>query len=166
MTRIIPTTLIAVAVAAVVSAQSYPPAQSDTKRGDKKMSSSKTVALTGCLREGDQLNTFVLADVDASALGMHERGTTPAAPGTTGTAGTAAKTTVRLIGGGSVNLKDHVGHKVEITGMLVPQGRRSGRTTGTTGDTTSRTPGATPTDTDHPRLNVRSLKHIAGTCTP
>jgi hypothetical protein len=159
--------LVAVAFATGLSAQTpYP--QTEKPQPEKKATDTragKSLTITGCLREGDEPNTFILANVDASALPRPS--TTPSEPA--GTAG-ATTTTVRLIGSGDVNLKAHVGHKIEVTGMLVPQGQAAAkRPTGTAGtptettDTTARERGSDKSK-EH-KLNVRSIKHVSETCT-
>lgn len=175
MTRSFTATFMAVAFAAGLSAQTpYP--QTEKQQPDKKATdtrTSKTVTISGCLREGDEPNTYVLTNVDASAL-PPQRGTTPSETAGTAGAAPAATTTVRLIGSSDINLKPHVGHKVEVTGMLVPQGEGAAkRPTGTAGstptettsDTTARERGKDKGAAGELRLNVRSLKHVSETCT-
>ncbi|HXH06109.1 MAG TPA: hypothetical protein VNI83_05905 [Vicinamibacterales bacterium] len=156
MTRIVPATALAVAFTAVVGAQTPDPQKS---KAQPSTAAEKTVTISGCLREGDQPGTFILANADLSALRTEPSTGTPA--GTTGS--TSATGTVRLIGTGGVNMKEHVGHRVEITGTLAPASER-GQARGTTG-----TPSATETAKEkekekEPRVNVRSLKHLSETC--
>jgi hypothetical protein len=102
-------------------------AQAQSSSDQKDM--SKSMKITGCLREAAGASgEFELTNVDKS--------------------GTSEKSDTYKLVAGSVNLKDHVGHKVEITG---------------TPDT-----GAgekAPTSTAGPeKIKVTALKHISPTC--
>jgi hypothetical protein len=78
--------------------------------------------------------------------------TAPAArpTGTTGPATVGQR--VQLIGSARNNISTHVGHKVEVTGTMVPQGAAQGRTTGQ--------PAA------EMRLNVTNVRMISAMCDP
>ncbi|HWP99757.1 MAG TPA: hypothetical protein VNK92_04745 [Vicinamibacterales bacterium] len=152
MTRIVPVTALALAFAVGLGAQSSDP-QKQKQKAKPSTAAEKTVTISGCLREGDQPGTYVLANADLSALRTEPATGTPA--GTTGTAATTG--TVRLIGTGGVNLKEHVGHRVEITGTVAPAGEQARGTTGT--------PSAAEAGKEkEPRVNVKSLKHVSNTC--
>ena len=175
MTRILPAVCFACAAAVAVSAQSPSPTpQQPTERPqDQPRTSSadrgKSVTLTGCVRQGDEANMFVLANVDASELkratGQMGTQTGTSAGSTTGTAtgstpgstpGTATGTTgagrmgagddantVQLVDSGNANLSKHVGHQVRITGTLAKPGMDSDRSrpeAGTAGTGASSTP--------------------------
>ena len=199
MKRILPAVGIALAFAVVATAQTQYPTDQTAK--PKSSMGSKTVTLAGCVREGDTPNTFVLANVDLSKMtDMSTRGretnpptaqtdptatpppTTPPTQtqthpptSSTGTSGMASDSaaTVALVGG--AELKQHVGHQVEVTGVMVPQGKdKKNKTTGTTGSAT----GETTTDTtsrpgEHGMgkgknvhtLNVQTVKMVSATCT-
>lgn len=106
--------------------------------------------VSGSARVGD-------TQVGVSGQGQVNRG--GQATGTTGGTATGTATTgttasvgqrVQLIGSGRTNLSQHVGHKVEVTGTMVPQGAAQGRTTGQ--------PAA------EMRLNVDNVRMISATC--
>lgn len=116
--------------------------------------------LTGCLRAGDTEGTYMLTNVEGLGGRMGGGAAGAGAATTTGGAGTttagAAATTGsgqgRAMAGGimlnadsSVDLKAHVGHKIEVTGTFAGGGRRGGAATGATGATT--TGGGTTTGT-------------------
>ena len=107
-------------------------------------------------------------------------GTTPATPGSTPTtpgtmqpapgamdhaSGAAQSRYILRAEGSSVNLSQHVNHKVEITGRMASMDSSRG-TTGTTGATgtgsASRPAGAM--DANPPTLTVTALKMVAATC--
>lgn len=178
MTRCFTACLIALSLAAGVSAQ-YP----EQKPADKQMPSKSppTVTIAGCVREGDTPHSFFLANVDSTALAaQHVPGATgtsgmpPAPAGSTATAPNT--TTVLLISTADIDLSKHVGHKVEVTGMVAPTkgepakpGTGAAGTAGTPGTpTTDTTARAAEKDTDKRahahKLTVRSVKHISETC--
>jgi hypothetical protein len=165
MTRCIPACVVAFALAAVGVSAQYP----EQKPADKQapMKSAQSVTITGCVREGDSANAFVLANVDPSALAaVHGSGTT----GTAGTppAGSSATATVALISTADIDLKKHVGHKVEVSGTIAPAkaepGTGAAGTAGTPSDTTAREAGKDKGMAHAPKLNVRSVKHVAESC--
>ncbi len=121
----------------------------------------KSAVVRGCLRAGDQTGTYVLSNATATS------------------GGTLKNATVQLVGSPSgMNLKEHVGHTVEATGMLTPGATKSG--TGTTGaEPTKPGAGAEPTKpgagagTGKPgaastaataKLSVKSVKHVKEGC--
>jgi hypothetical protein len=201
MKRILPAVCIAFAAAVAVNAQSTSPTtQQPTDRSqDHSKMSKQTVTLSGCVRQGDDANTFVLADVDANELNRATAGQPGSQTGTT--AGTTTGTTgspdrmdrgdeaksVQLVGSANVNLRQHVGHQVSVTGTMVPPGmdrdrpRTESREPGTaatgtagtppTSDTTARTGeyGKKKADKDKSKkakhkVNVQSVQMIAETC--
>jgi hypothetical protein len=114
-----------------------------------------TSMFIGCVEKGSTPNAFVLSVVEvpktATAAGPAPAGSGQAnaqATGTTGTVMVGHK--VDLVGG--TNIASHLGHKVEISGMLVPQGSPAGRA--------GQTPAA------NSRVNVTNVRMIDATCTP
>jgi hypothetical protein len=113
------------------------------------------VTLTGCLAAGDQPNTFRLTSIRTADKAA------PKAGEMVGTTGLMTGESVDLIGTDAAKLKDHVGHTIAVTGMLVP--RKEGY-------------GATPAKPETPpakmkagmtmNLNVKSFKHVDATCQP
>jgi hypothetical protein len=172
MTRCIPACVVAFALAAVGVSAQYPEKKPADPQAAAK--SAQSVTITGCVREGDSANMFFLANVDAAALTAHH------APGATGTAGTPpapagssatapGTTTVALISTGDIDLKKHVGHKVEVSGTIVPTkaepGTGAAGTAGTpSSDTTAREAGKDKGMGHAHKLNVRSVKHVSETC--
>jgi hypothetical protein len=94
---------------------------------------SKSMTLTGCLREATgTTGEFELTNVSEKS-----------ATGEKSTAGT-----FRLVPGASVSLKDHVGHKVEITGMKEAVTEKAPTTAAPAQD----------------KIKVSALKHVSATC--
>jgi hypothetical protein len=197
MKRIIPSVCLAFACAVTLGAQSTGTGQSTDPYGSQKSSSDKSdksVSLTGCLQEGDTPGTFVLANVDASSLSdmgrehgsmtqrpsdpsrpsdPTERPSDPASPPATGTSGAGASASsgmkVELTGGASANLKQHVGHQVEVTGTMAGGAKDSSSATGTSGstgstDTTAATREGSMGDKNVHKLTVKSVKMISSNC--
>jgi hypothetical protein len=145
---------LAVAVgSASLMAQDTPKPQTTTK---------DTISVSGCLQAGTTPDTFMLSNVTQTATASTATGTagsaTASASATTGAKSTDTK--YELVASGTVNLKPHVGHKVEITGT--PSDAKG--TTGTTGSTpstaTSSATGAAPAK----KITVTAVKHVAASC--
>jgi hypothetical protein len=95
----------------------------------------KEVSLTGCLHAGTEPNTFILKNI-----GMQSAAGTEAKPAELARADTEYKLTAE----GNVKLKEHVGHKVEVTGKIMQE-----QTGG---------PGATS------QFKVKSIKEVSASC--
>jgi hypothetical protein len=134
----------------LVSVAAQPPTGQPPQAKD---AGDRTLTLTGCLAAGDQPDAFKLTHIRAAEK-------TGAKPGEmVGTTGLKTGDAVQLIGTDAAKLKDHVGHTVSVTGMLVPRKEGYGA------------PGAKPDtraakEETEMRLNVKSFKHVDATCTP
>ena len=162
MKRILIGTCTALACAVSLAAQTpaTSPPQDPPKAGAPSAAAEKTITLKGCLRAGDQPDSYVLANASSSA--METAGTT----GTTAGAPAMKNRTVRLIGApAGFNLKEHVGHTVEVSGMIAPPSASpSAGATPPAG--APPTPGAAATtgSSTEPRLNVKLVKHVDAKC--
>ena len=121
--------------------------------------SPQTVSYTGCVQTGTETKSFILSHV----VPMSRSTTTT---GTTGTT-TTTTTTYALIPDQKVELETHVGHKVEVTGMLIPAGD-SKVTTTTKVDRDnapdSKTKETVKSDNAFPQFRVLSVKNLAESC--
>jgi hypothetical protein len=156
MKRVFTGTCLAAFCAAALSAQA-PASQAPSSQAQDSM---KTVTATGCLRAGETPNSFVLSDVKWAG-----KAGTPTATGTAGTAGSAAAaTTLHLVGApAGVQLTEHIGHTIEVSGNLNDKEKSAAgaAASGTGGDQTSRAkPDAKPEQT----LNVRTVKMVSSSC--
>lgn len=141
------------------STSAQQPAQPSAAKDDK------SIVLQGCLRAGEQAGTFVLQNASATS------------------GGTLKNATVELSGTpAGANLKDHVGHTVEVTGALAPESSRaSGASTTGAGTSASATAGGTEAGTTgsgasagtagtagarggKAKLTVKTLKHVKESC--
>jgi hypothetical protein len=101
----------------------------------------KKMTLTGCLETGSTPNTYVLNHVTVSHEGTAGMGKQPSEM-------PKAETSYTLTAASSVNLKDHVGHKVEVAGKTEKGKAQRGSTTEST----------------EASFKVDSLKHVSATC--
>ena len=96
--------------------------------------------VTGCLRAGDTAGTYMLTDIQmarptdttgstaGSTAGAAATGSTAVGTGTTGEGQRPGQmpTSIMLSPGADVDLKAHVGHKIEVTGTMAGGGRPGG----------------------------------------
>lgn len=188
MKHLIATTAAASVLAFAVSAGAQTPATTDqqqtttqsstqtqTQTQTKMQAEGSSTTLTGCLQTapGDA-STYVLNILPAEGAAASA---STATAGTTGT--TSSSTTMkmdaakhyRVTAPAEINLKPHVGHKVEIVGSVAAT---SGSTGSATASTTQSTQAGTETKTQSstasmdlkaaPQLTVKSIKHVAASC--
>jgi len=105
-------TMLILAVGCASTLQVATRAQTSETKTKVKAENGKTVTYTGCVQTGTETRTYVLQNVVPV-----ER------TETTGTAGTMTTTTYALIPERTVELQQQVGHKVEVTGVLIPAGK-------------------------------------------
>jgi hypothetical protein len=124
-----------------------PVAQIQTQTPPRQV--NQPVTVTGCLRAGDASDTFVLTASET------KDGTTPA--------------TYQLVSNSGVNLRDNVGNRVEVSGVLTsqqqvttvtPQEPARNKPTGTSGAPTVQT----QTQLEMRRLEVNSLNRVTERC--
>jgi hypothetical protein len=140
----------------------------------------KKVTVTGCLQDGSATpgatsaaGSFVLANAmmggSMTSAGSTAGATATPPPatsttGTTGTTGTTAESarsashTSYALDGSDSDLKKHVGHKIEVTGTIVPPSAASSSATSTTA-AASASSSMTPE-----RLKVSSVRMISADC--
>jgi hypothetical protein len=109
---------------------------------------NQPATVSGCLRAGEASDTFVLM--------------------ATRTQDREEPATYELVGSGGVNLRDHVGKRVEASGVISSQQQATGRALDTTADRakgTSGTPSvSTRTEVDVKRLEVQSIRPLGESC--
>ena len=159
MKRVITSLTVALTFACAIAIQ----AQDTTIKSETKVKAddTKTVKYTGCLATGTETQTYMLNNV------MPVSQTSRTVTGTSGPV-TTTTTTYALIPGEKVEFTKMVGHKVEVTGVLMSGDIKT--ETKTTierddmKDTTVRE--KTKVDDAMPQLRVTAVKHLADTCTP
>jgi hypothetical protein len=154
--RLIGATTLALACAFGLAAQ----AQEATTRTETKVKADdpKTVTFSGCVKPGTEAKAFILE----KAMPIRRTTTTEEATGTSGVV-TTTSTTYALVPGESVELTGDVGHKVEVTGVMVGGETKETKTTresasGTRTEETVKQQGALP------QFRVISVKHLPETC--
>ncbi len=119
---------------------------------------ARMMTYTGCVQTGTQARTYVLNQ--AVAVGQ----TTTVSPGG-GSATTV--TTYALVPAETVTVQEHVGHKVQVTGMMIQTG--DSKTTTTTkvdrdNAPDSKTKETTKTEGGLKEFRVTSIKDLAASC--
>jgi len=127
-----------------------------TTRTEVKGNEAKTVTYSGCMQTGTEPRSFILAKV------------VPVGKTTeVGTSGTTTSTTYMLVPAEKVELQQHVNHKVEVTGLMIPAGdsktetktkvEREGAPDTTTKETVK-------SENAMPQFRVISIKSVAENC--
>ena len=162
-TKILTTTLAAIACAAVVSAQAPPPVQPPAppsappaaqRPPDTRAASADNLTVTGCVERSASASIAPGAAANPAAPGGSESSrfvlTKVMKPtGTAGSSSAAAAPASYQLDADDSKLTAHVGQKVEIKGMLAERSSSASK-----GGSSS----------DAPRLKVDSVKMIAATC--
>ncbi len=169
------------------------PLQTDQQSTSSSASDmGKTVTITGCLRSGTSPNSYVLNNVMSSDMSRqsYQRGKdqsenqthgeygdqgwnrstdTPdlqhsAQSGSTPSEMARAETSYTLIPGKQVDLKSHIGQKVEVTGMMAEAS--SQMSPNRTPSTTERSSANHDTHwmSGQPHFKVSSIRQLSGSC--
>lgn len=149
---------VALACASVIAVNAQDTKVKSETKVDRKV---QTVTYTGCLGSGTETRTYILDKAVPVSRTTESRPT-----GTGGTVNTTT-TTYILVPGERVELQTHVGHKVEVTGMLIPAGETKVKTKTKIDredakDTTIRE--KTKIDADQPHFRVISVKQLPEPC--
>ena len=159
-TRLIVAAIMTGSVA--VAAAQDPPSRPDQKAGQPQ---GRTVTVTGCLQSattgGEAAQAQQAYGKSAQYILAQAKVTSdPGAP--TGTSGTTGSLTsadkFRLIADKQAEMKEHLNHRVEITGTLQPRSERGAKGEGTSQKTSA--------EADMPTLRVTGFKHLEATCGP
>jgi hypothetical protein len=120
----------------------------------------ETITYTGCMQTGTETRSVILAKVQPVSR------TTETAVGTSGVT-TTTTTSYALVPGEKIEFQTHLGHKVEVTGMMIPAGE-SKTTTETkveredAPDTKSKE--SVKTNNPLPQFRVTSIKDLSESC--
>ena len=122
-------------------------AQSQTTESKTKVKTedAKTMTFSGCVQTGTEARTYILQHVVPVST------TTEAI----GTGGTLTTTSYALVPE-KVELQEQVGHKVEVTGVVIPAGKGDSKIETKTKTEVERGP--------MPQLRVISVKTLADRC--
>ena len=131
--------------------------QDVTTKTKIKGDDAQTVTYTGCVAAGPQTRTYVLNKV--MPVGQTTETTTDAS----GISSSTTTTTYALVPSDTVQITEYVGHKVQVTGMMVPKGEMRSRTETKVGDETVKKE-ETKTESDLPQFHVISIRNLGETC--
>ena len=156
MRRFITSFAFALACAGLVAQAQETKTRTETKSSGGQ---PQVVTYTGCVQTGTQAKTFVLDKV----VPVTKTTTTETPTSST----TTTSTSYVLVPGETVQVQEHVGHKVEVTGMLIPGGDTKTETTTRTDredakDTKTRE--RVETKNAMPEFRVTSIKTIGQSC--
>jgi len=150
-----------IALTAAVACATAAQAQQQETRTKTEVKGAQMVSYTGCVQGGSEERTFILDKVAPIT-----RTTTTEEVGTSGTV-TRTETRYMLVPDQTVQLVEHVGHKVEVTGILTPAGSKETKTKteierehGKDTKITEKTKG----DHDLPQFRVVSVKPLGESC--
>jgi len=121
---------------------------------------AKTVTFNGCVQSGAETRTYLLEKVVPVS-----RTTTTETRGTSGTVTTS--TTYALVPDEKIELQSHVGHRVEVTGVVIPAGDSKTETRTKIereGAPDTKIKEKTKSDNDRPQLRVVSVKELQEPC--
>jgi hypothetical protein len=158
--------------ATAISAMAQTPTTT-TATGSTTDDKGDKITLSGCLQGGSQSSTTAASTSTASSgIGSFVLMTSPqpsstTTAGTTGTTGsdsTARAESPYVLEGHDSELRNHVGHRIEVTGTVentaAPAPAPNPTSTTTSGSASDRMSTATPT------LKVSSIRMIAADCAP
>jgi len=150
MRRLVTTFVVVFGCMSMLQAQS----QTTESKSKIKTDDAKTMTFTGCVQTGTETRSYILQNV------VPIRTTTEAV----GTGGTVTTTSYALVPE-KVELQEHVGHKVEVTGVIIPAGK--GESKVETRTKTGGTEEKTKAEIDRgpvPQLKVISVKTLSDRC--
>ena len=155
MSRLIGTAVMAVALAVAAHAQ-----DSTVKTETKTSGGGQMVTYTGCVQGSPQTRSFTLDHV----VPLGQTTTTEHSGGVESTT-----TTLRyaLVPGPTVEFQEFVGHKVEVTGILIPAGDSKTKTTTKTereDGPDTKTTETVKREGGMSQFRVISIKHLADSC--
>lgn len=136
----------ALIAAACASEPEVPPAESQTA---VTRDVERPTTVSGCLKAGEAANTYVLT--------------------TSRTVDGTAPATYQLTGANDLNLQQHVGSRIEATGVVESQSEIASRTTAQPPENPRATSGTTPsvqtgTELSIRRMDVTSVRALEGEC--
>ena len=144
---------MALGIAIAAHAQETTTRTTTKTEGDK----SQTVTYTGCVQTGTETKSYILDKVVPV-----DRTTTVGPTGTT-----YSTTTYALVPGERVEFQQFVGHKVEVTGVMIPAGESKTETRTKIereGAPDTNIKEKTKSDRAMPQFQVTSIKHLADSC--
>jgi len=156
MTRSIAALAVALGCSCVISVN----AQETTTTTKTEGSKVTTITYSGCMQNGTEAKSLILAKVQPVSR------TTETAIGTSGVT-TTTTTSYGLVPDEKVELQPHVGHKVEVTGMVIPAGDSKTKTETKVereGAPDTKSTETVKTNAPLPQFRVMSVKDLNESC--
>ena len=153
------TVALSLAFAAAMHAQESTVKSTTKTKGDDV----KAVTYTGCLQAGTESRSFILDKVVPVS-----QTTRTEATGTSGVTRTTTTTYALVPAEQRVEFQPMVGHKVEVTGVLISGDTKTETKTKVEreGEKDVTSKDKMKTENAIPQLRVTSIKHLADSCTP
>ncbi len=156
------------------SSSSVGSSQTGSSRSDhSSMGKQHSMSLTGCLQAGTEPNTYILSNVSSGKAARNKN--KAGAPGEMA----RAESSYVLVPQSGVDISQHVGKRVRVTGSIESQDMNSGSSKWDSKNDTSSQEGSKgsmgsqssssssqmgSSSSNMPRFDVRSIKQISNTC--
>jgi hypothetical protein len=132
----------------------YPSSQSSSMEKSDKAGKNK---ITGCVQSGTTAGTYELTNIKKG--GGHE---SASASESSASSSSSSSKSVKLVAAAGVDLSQHVGHQVEVTGSWSPSSSSSSSASSSS-STTPPSASATSSGGDK-EFNVTDVKMVSATC--
>jgi hypothetical protein len=130
----------------------YPSSQASDS-SSKSDKAGKSTKLTGCVQSGTTAGTFELTNIKGKgSMASSESSASPSA-----SPSSSSGKTVKLVAAAGVDLSQHVGHQVEVTGSL-------GSAASSSASPSAAAPSAAPSSGGDKEFNVTDIKMVSATC--
>lgn len=144
---------------------------SSSRQMDQQQMNQKSVTLTGCLQPGTDPNTYILSGVtpsdmnDQSSESQGQEDQDQSQSGNMPSELARGENTYTLIPDGRVDLRSHVGQRVEVTGKIMESTSRMNQSSrATTPSGQSSTMHSQTEMTGQPQFRVSSIRQISDSC--
>ncbi len=135
----------------------YPSSQSSSMEKSDKAGKNK---ITGCVQSGTTAGTYELTNIKKG--GGHD---SASASESSASSSSSSSKSVKLVAAAGVDLSQHVGHQVEVTGSWSPSSSSS--SSATSSSSSSTTPPASASSSSmggDKEFNVTDVKMVSATC--
>ncbi len=133
----------------------YPSSQSSSMEKSDKAGKNK---ITGCVQSGTTAGTYELTNIKKG--GGHE---SASASESSASSSSSSSKSVKLVAAAGVDLSQHVGHQVEVTGSWSPSSSSSSSASSSSSSTTPPSASASSSGGDK-EFNVTDVKMVSATC--
>jgi len=132
----------------------YPSSQS-ADQSSKSDKAGKSTKLTGCVQSGTTAGTYELTNIKGKgSMASSESAASPSA-----SPSASSGKTVKLVAAAGVDLSQHVGHQVEVTGSMGASASAS-----SSASPSASAPSASASSSTDKEFNVTDVKMVSATC--